>query len=98
MSYWPRNNHLNLTPVKHLGRLNADVLPEDTDPDYEFDYIDIGSVTLEEGVHQKERMRFETAPSRARKPVRTGDVIVSTVRTYLKAVARIDEDHSGAVV
>lgn len=98
MSYWPNKVSSDLTPVKHLAWFNPEVLPEDTDPDFTFDYIDIGGVTLEEGVRHKELMRFETAPSRARKPVRAGDVIVSTVRTYLKAVARIDHANSGAVV
>jgi type I restriction enzyme S subunit len=98
MSFWPNGEAVNLTPIKQLCRLNVDVLPEDTDPDLEFDYVDIGSVTLEDGIKQKERIRFETAPSRARKLVRTGDIIVSTVRTYLKAVARIDKADDGAVV
>lgn len=98
MTFWPSNSKAKLRPLKHLARLNPEVLSEETDPDFEFDYIDIGGVTLEEGVRQKEPMRFEAAPSRARKPVRTGDVIVSTVRTYLKAVARIDDTHNGAIV
>lgn len=98
MTFWPSNSSAKLRPLKHLARLNPEVLSEDTDPDFEFDYIDIGGVTLEEGVRQKEAMRFEAAPSRARKPVRKGDVIVSTVRTYLKAVARIDDTHNRAVV
>lgn len=98
MSFWPTKGTTALRRLKHLARLNPEVLAEDTDRDFEFDYIDIGGVTLEEGVRRKEVMRFEAAPSRARKPVRTGDVIVSTVRTYLKAVARIDETHNGAVV
>ena len=37
-------------------------------------------------------MAFRDAPSRARKRVRRGDTIVSTVRTYLKAIARIEDD------
>lgn len=98
MSFWPRTEATELRPLKHLARFNPEVLSEGTDPDFEFDYIDIGGVTLEDGVRQKEAMRFEAAPSRARKPVRSGDVIVSTVRTYLKAVARIDETHHGAIV
>lgn len=85
-------------PLKRIVRVNPSVLYEDTDPNYEFDYIDIGSVTLEDGVRQKERVRFGSAPSRARKPVCEGDVIVSTVRTYLKAIARIDQSNNGAVV
>jgi type I restriction enzyme S subunit len=97
MNFWPRKISGELTPLKRLAQFNPEVLPEDTDPEFEFDYIDIGSVTLEEGVRHKEPMRFEMAPSRARKPVRTGDTIVSTVRTYLKAIARIDETTHGAV-
>lgn len=98
MSFWSTKETTELTPLKYLARFNPEVLPEDTNPDFEFEYIDIGGVTLEDGVRHKEAMRFESAPSRARKPVRAGDVIVSTVRTYLKAVARIDETHDGAVV
>ncbi|MFD2237174.1 restriction endonuclease subunit S [Aureimonas populi] len=98
MSFWSAKETTELRPLKYLARFNPEVLSEDTNPDFEFDYIDIGGVTLEDGVRHKETMRFETAPSRARKPVRSGDVIVSTVRTYLKAVARIDETHNGAIV
>ena len=91
MSFWSAKETTELRPLKYLARFNPEVLPEDTNPDFEFDYIDIGGVTLEDGVRHKEAMRCESAPSRAGKPVRAGDVIVSTVRTYLKAVARIDE-------
>jgi restriction endonuclease S subunit len=97
MSFWPKEKTTELRRLKHLARFNPEVLPEDTNPDFEFDYIDIGSVTLEDGVRHKEAIVFSAAPSRARKPVRTGDVIVSTVRTYLKAVARIDESNNGAI-
>lgn len=98
MSFWQNATNQNLTPIKHTSRLNPDVLSESTDPDYEFDYIDIGSVTLAAGVGQREKVRFEAAPSRARKPVREGDVIISTVRTYLKAVAYIGVIDDGSIV
>ena len=96
--FWPKTITSELTPLKYMARFNPEVLPEDTDSDFEFEYIDIGSVTLTEGVRQKEPMRFRSSPSRARKPVCEGDVIVSTVRTYLQAIARIHNEHSGAVV
>lgn len=89
MSYWPESVSSELKPLKHVCRVNPEALPENTNPNFEFNYIDIGNVTLEKGVSETERMRFEDAPSRARKPVRYGDVIVSTVRTYLRAVAGI---------
>jgi type I restriction enzyme S subunit len=90
MMYWHENIHQSLRPLKHCCKVNPSVLPETTDPDWEFDYIDIGSVTLSEGVKHKERMRFEASPSRARKLVQEGDVLVSTVRTYLRAIAAVE--------
>lgn len=87
-----------LAPLKHLCHLNPEVLPEGTPPDTEFEYIDIGSVSHARGITSKERMTFAASPSRARKPVRRGDVIVSTVRTYLRAIARIEAIDDGSVV
>src|SRR6266511_5251381 len=85
-------SHWSIKPLKTVTSCNDEVLPENTDPDYEFDYIDISSVSLIEGITQRERMTFDRAPSRARRIVRCGDSIVSTVRTYLKAVATIDKE------
>ncbi|MBW4708119.1 restriction endonuclease subunit S [Roseobacter sp. YSTF-M11] len=90
MNYWDESVRSSLRPLKHCCHVNPAVLPETTDPDWEFVYIDIGSVSLAEGVTHKERMRFAASPSRARKPVREGDILVSTVRTYLKAIAAIE--------
>jgi type I restriction enzyme S subunit len=42
-------------------------------------------------------MAFGEAPSRARRKAKVGDVVVSTVRTYLKAVASVDEAHADCV-
>lgn len=98
MKYWDKRVWSSLRPIKHCCYVNPDVLQETTNPDWEFDYIDIGSVSLSEGVTHKERMRFATAPSRARKPVRGGDVLVSTVRTYLKAIATIEEAQTPQIV
>ncbi len=98
MTFWTTSNRFRLVPLKHVCRLNPETLSENTDPDFEFDYIDIGNVTFERGVADRQKVKFAVAPSRARKPVRGGDVIVSTVRTYLKAVAAIGPSEEGAIV
>jgi type I restriction enzyme S subunit len=98
MTFWPARCCEILRPLKHVCRLNPDILSESTDPDFEFEYIDIGNVSLEAGVVASESMKFENSPSRARKPVQPGDVIVSTVRTYLKAVAAIRSNAKDWVV
>lgn len=84
--------------LKYLSTINDEALPEDTAPDHELLYVDIGSVDAAEGVQRKEPMIFETAPSRARRIVRNGDTIVSTVRTYLRAVAGIRNAEENLVV
>lgn len=78
--------HWEVRRLKTWLGVNELVLSENTDPDYTFDYVDIGSVETGRLVRGPERMRFGNSPSRARRVVRLGDTIVSTVRTYLKAV------------
>lgn len=60
-------------------------------------YVDIGSVNLTEGITGYQEMSLLDAPSRARKIVRIGDTIVSTVRTYLKAITYIQDEENVVV-
>ena len=69
--------------LKYAVDINTRGLAEDTDPDYEFRYLDIGSIGRGEVVADPDPTTFAEAPSRARRVVRPGDTIVSTVRTYL---------------
>ena len=78
--------HWNTLPLKHWVTINAEVLPETTDPDRIFRYVDIGSVGTGTLTQKPQRLRFAGAPSRARRIVHNGDTLVSTVRTYLKAI------------
>ncbi|MEW6120139.1 MAG: restriction endonuclease subunit S [Pseudomonadota bacterium] len=84
--------------LKYVSSINDEALPETTDPEYELLYVDIGSVDATEGIQKKEPIIFENAPSRARRIVRDGDTIVSTVRTYLRAVAPIEQPEENLVV
>lgn len=86
-------------PTKHAASLNPEVLPESTPEDAELSYVDIAA--LEGGdasasLSPKE-LTFGTAPSRARRVLRAGDTILSTVRTYLKAVANFPAAPEGLV-
>lgn len=68
------------------------------DDDEEFIYIDIASVdrTLKT-VSEPQQLKGAGAPSRARKMVNTGDVIVSMTRPNLNAVALIHEQHNNCI-
>ncbi|MDP2760856.1 MAG: restriction endonuclease subunit S [Sideroxyarcus sp.] len=90
--------HWEVSPLKYVATHNDEVLDEITAPDTEIVYVDISSVDGVNGIKTKEAIRFSDAPSRARRRVRHGDVIVSTVRTYLKAIARIRDPEENLIV
>ena len=83
--------HWVIKKLKYCVDLNSSSLSENTDDYYEFDYVDISSVSLEKGIEKYEHMYFKDSPSRARRIVKKDDIIVSTVRTYLKAIAVIPD-------
>jgi len=53
--------HWDTRPLKRWVRMNAEVLPETTAPDYEFCYRDIGSVGMRILTQKPQRLRFATA-------------------------------------
>ena len=81
--------HWEVKRLKYSALINSDTLPETTDPDFVMSYIDIGNVDPYYGVISTEEITFQNAPSRARRIVHDGDTIISTVRTYLGAIALI---------
>ncbi len=89
--------HWGIQKLKFITSCNDDVLGEDVDPDLSIRYVDIGSVS-EGKILVAEDMSFSNAPSRARRLVRHGDIIISTVRTYLRAIAEINNPPKNMVV
>lgn len=89
--------HWEMRRLKYIASLNDETLSEDADPNLEIRYVDIGSVQPIDGIVEAEQLTFDKAPSRARRIVRDGDVIVSTVRTYLRAVAAITDPEPNLV-
>lgn len=81
--------HWETAPLKHLAKINNNVLYDSTDKNYTFKYLDISSVDTGFLVREPEIIRFGQAPSRARRILKKGDTIISTVRTYLKAVYHV---------
>ena len=84
--------------LKYVATINDESLPESTPPDYELQYVDIGSVTSTGEILDVTTYTFDKAPSRARRQVRHGDVIISTVRTYLLAIAAIEHPADNLIV
>lgn len=86
-------------PAKHAVSLNPEVLPENTPEETALSYVDIAALEGGDAVASlsPKELTFGAAPSRARRVLRAGDTILSTVRTYLKAVANFPEAPDGLV-
>lgn len=89
--------HWEISKIKYQADINKNTLAETTDSLYEMQYIDIGSVNSKGELSTLEKYRFSDAPSRARRKVKKGDTIVSTVRTYLKAISTIESEDENLV-
>jgi type I restriction enzyme S subunit len=89
--------HWELKPLKIVASHNDDSLPDSTEPEETISYVDISSASYNEGISKVEEMSFGNAPSRARRKANSGDVIVSTVRTYLKAVASVGDEFAHCI-
>jgi type I restriction enzyme M protein len=82
--------HVKLADICEVNPEMA--IPADLYPDSEFNYIDISCVENESGRFLgPSKTATAEAPSRARRAVRSGDVLLSTVRPNLKAFALLDE-------
>ena len=81
--------HWEIKRLKYTATTNDDAIAENGDPLREVVYVDIGSISPSKGITTADEMVFEDAPTRARRLVQDGDTIVSTVRTYLRAVAPV---------
>ncbi len=82
----------NYDRLKDVSAINAGSLPADTNPDYEFDYLEISNVDYHGIVDPTaiERLRYEDAPSRARRRLDKNCTAISSVRPNLQAVAFVN--------
>ena len=70
--------------------LSVPTIDPKKEPDRVIDYIDISSIdNTQHVIGSVKRYRLRDAPSRARQIVRTGDVLFSTVRPYLRNIASV---------
>lgn len=68
------------------------------EPSREFIYIDIGAIdNSNQTIAAPRTICGKDAPSRARRVVKSGDVLFSTVRTYLRNIAVVTDQFDGAL-
>lgn len=74
--------------LKNVFDVNGETLPSRTDPNFKFRYITIESVMTEKiDFENCPEYKFGEAPGRARRIIKSGDILISGVRPNLKAFA-----------
>lgn len=82
--------HWEVKRIKDNVQLNLSSLGSDTDAELDIKYLDISNVNNTGLTGEIQELKFFEAPSRARRIVQNGDVVMSTVRPYLKAITYLD--------
>lgn len=75
-----------------VAEIDKESLNSDTPKDYTFDYISLSDVDSEDLKIETTKQVFADAPSRARRIVKKGDVLMSTVRPNLQGFSLIRDD------
>lgn len=83
---------LGRLPLHAFAEIDPETLSPSTPAGFSFKYIDISAVSEGKLTIPRTSTAFSEAPSRARRVLRAGDVIMSTVRPNLKAFAYCDLD------
>jgi len=81
--------HWEVNRLKNTTYINQSVIPEKTTPDFIIKYIDISNVNSMGEFIELQEMEFSEAPSRARRIPKHNSILLSTVRTYLRAIALV---------
>lgn len=77
---------------------NVENVNPKTNPDREFLYIDIASIDNKlQKITNPKKYYGKNAPSRARQLIISGDILFSTVRTYLKNIAVVNDIFDGHI-
>ena len=85
--------------IKDVAIINPCSLSANTDPDYEFKYLEISNVDYFGIINPAAiaNIRFQNAPSRARRRVRKNCIVISSVRPNLQAVAFFSENTTNLI-
>ncbi|EKZ0111193.1 hypothetical protein Q1H93_002680 [Enterococcus faecalis] len=76
--------------LKYLTHCNVNKIYNITNET--INYIDIGSVSSDNKVNEIQLIPLDESPSRARRRIKTGDTIISTVRADYTYSAKVDKN------
>ncbi|PYE90445.1 restriction endonuclease subunit S [Phyllobacterium leguminum] len=83
--------------IGQVADINPENLAANTASDFLLKYIDVATVGGPSVMSEPRLIAFAEAPSRARKKVQQGDILVSTVRPYLRSFCKVSLRDSNLV-
>ena len=84
-------------PMKAFADIDKTSLKKDTDSNFEFSYISLSDVKNQKISRELERHTFNDAPSRARRIIKSGDILFSTVRPNLQGFALVCNEYKNCI-
>ncbi|MGO3423844.1 MAG: restriction endonuclease subunit S [Pseudoalteromonas distincta] len=91
------NSEFERHTLSKLVHIDQKSLGKKTPEDYTFSYISLSDVSSGNISKTLEKHSFKSAPSRARRVLQNGDIIMATVRPNLQGFAKITEEFSHCV-
>ncbi|HAT3964622.1 TPA: restriction endonuclease subunit S, partial [Citrobacter freundii] len=92
--FWDKFKKYHLSEIVKIDSNN---LGANTLGSFKFKYISLSDVKLGKISQNLEEHLYQTAPSRARRVVHTGDILLSTVRPGLQGFALVTNHHNGCI-
>lgn len=89
--------HWDVMPLRVVASVNDDERDSSSPNMEEIRYVDISTVSLEDGIGEPAVITAEEAPSRAQRKAKVGDVVLSTVRTYLRAIGQVKAGYEDCI-
>jgi len=84
--------------LEEIARINQESRSPSEKPNEEFIYVDISGVEGGSGrIAEVKKIPGRRAPSRARRVIHANDVVMSTVRPYLKSFAVVPEEYDNQI-
>ena len=93
----PFDGELQRLSMSELATIDKESLGKKTPDNFEFNYISLSDVETGRISRRLEKHVFDSSPSRARRIVRNGDILLATVRPNLKGFAKAEELHDGMI-
>jgi len=83
--------------LEDIADIDKQTLSSKTRKDYEFNYISLSDIDSDDFKIEMTKQKFSTAPSRARRIVSKGDILMATVRPNLQGFTIIREERKNLI-